>query len=244
MKILIVRHGDPDYKNDSLTEKGWREAEYLSEMLCRQDSVNTYYYTSPYGRARDTASLTLQKLGRQAEVLPWLKEFDYFIWRPDDTEKKRIPWDWLPQDWTQDPRFYQEEHWAENELMAEGNIGEAYRKVTEAFDELLARHGYRREGRCYRVEKPNHDTIVLFCHFGVESVLLSHLWGVSPMPVWHGFCAQTSSVTTMVTEERREGIASIRMLAFGDTSHLYVHDEPPAFAARFCECYGDETRRD
>lgn len=123
-------------------------------------------------------------------------------------------------------------------------MGEAYRNVTEAFNELLARHGYRREGRCYRVEKPNHDTIVLFCHFGVESVLLSHLWGVSPMPVWHGFCAQTSSVTTLVTEERREGIASIRMLAFGDTSHLYVHDEPPAFAARFCECYSDKTRHD
>ena len=28
MKILIIRHGDPDYAADSLTEKGWREAEY------------------------------------------------------------------------------------------------------------------------------------------------------------------------------------------------------------------------
>lgn len=33
MKLLIVRHGDPDYSIDSLTEKGWREAEYLSERL-------------------------------------------------------------------------------------------------------------------------------------------------------------------------------------------------------------------
>lgn len=31
MKLLIVRHGDPDYSIDSLTEKGWREAELLSE---------------------------------------------------------------------------------------------------------------------------------------------------------------------------------------------------------------------
>ena len=31
MKLLIVRHGDPNYEIDSLTEKGWREAEYLSE---------------------------------------------------------------------------------------------------------------------------------------------------------------------------------------------------------------------
>ena len=33
MKLLIVRHGDPDYTIDSLTEKGWREAEFLSERL-------------------------------------------------------------------------------------------------------------------------------------------------------------------------------------------------------------------
>ena len=31
MKLLIVRHAEPDYSIDSLTEKGWREAEYLSE---------------------------------------------------------------------------------------------------------------------------------------------------------------------------------------------------------------------
>jgi rod shape-determining protein MreB len=33
LKLLIVRHGDPDYEIDSLTEKGWREAEYLAERL-------------------------------------------------------------------------------------------------------------------------------------------------------------------------------------------------------------------
>jgi probable phosphoglycerate mutase len=64
------------------------------------------------------------------------------------------------------------------------------------------------------------------------------------MPVWHGFCAQPSSVTTVVTEERRKGIAAFRILAFGDTSHLYAHDEDPSFAARFCECYEDDTRHD
>ena len=31
MKVLIVRHGDPDYDIDSLTEKGWKEVEYLSQ---------------------------------------------------------------------------------------------------------------------------------------------------------------------------------------------------------------------
>ena len=35
MKLLIVRHGDPDYTIDSLTEKGWREARYLAQKLSK-----------------------------------------------------------------------------------------------------------------------------------------------------------------------------------------------------------------
>ena len=246
MKLLIIRHGDPDYKNDSLTEQGWREAECLAEMLAKkfekQDSV--YFYTSPYGRAQDTASLTLKKLGCTAEVMPWLREFDVFIHRPDDLSRMRIPWDWLPQDWTADPKLYEKDLWHENERIASSAVWDEYRNVTGELDALLARHGYRREGGYYRVEKPNHDTIVLFCHFGVSSVLLSLIWGVSPYIVWHNFCALPTSVTTLVTEERREGIASFRMLAYGETSHLYANGESPSFSARFCECYDDDTRHD
>ena len=67
-----------------------------------------------------------------------------------------------------------------------------------------------------------------------------HLLNVSPMVLWHGLCAAPTSVTTVVTEERQKGIAYFRMLAFGDTAHLYCKGEPPAFAARFCECFGKE----
>lgn len=242
MKLLIIRHADPDYEHDSLTEKGWREAEYLAEMLSEQNI--DYYYTSPYGRAKDTASLTLEKTGRSAEVLPWLREFDVLIDRPDDTERMRIPWDWLPQDWTKESDFYDKDRWAENRFMTGHGVGDEYLRVTEQFDALLAKHGYRRESGFYRAERPNRDTIALFCHFGCGAVLLSHLWNVSPMIVWHGFCARPSSVTTLVTEERRQGIASFRMLGYGETTHLYMHGEEPSFAARFCECFDDETRHD
>ena len=42
MKLVIVRHGDPDYSIDSLTEKGWKEVEYLSERLAKLD-VKEFY---------------------------------------------------------------------------------------------------------------------------------------------------------------------------------------------------------
>ena len=33
MRLLFIRHGEPDYEKDSLTEKGFREAGYLAEYL-------------------------------------------------------------------------------------------------------------------------------------------------------------------------------------------------------------------
>lgn len=241
MRLLIVRHGDPDYSIDSLTEKGWKEAEYLSERLSKLDVKD--FYVSPLGRAKDTASFTLKKMNRTAVECDWLREFDVLTDRPDVTDRQKRLWDWLPQDWTQDERFYQYDHWYENERLQQSDAKGYYDYVTGKFDKLLAEHGYVREGHYYRVEKPNEDTLVFFCHFGLECVLIAHLIGASPMVLWHGFCAAPSSVTTVNTEERREGIASFRISAFGDISHLYVHDEPPVFAARFCEMYSNTDER-
>ncbi len=33
MKLLLIRHGDPDYTLHSLTEKGHREAQLLAEKM-------------------------------------------------------------------------------------------------------------------------------------------------------------------------------------------------------------------
>ena len=241
MKLLIVRHGDPDYAKDSLTEKGWREARYLSERLIKMGIDD--FYVSPLGRARATASFTLDRLGQTAEVKDWLQEFPARIQEPSRPGEQKIAWDWLPEDWTKEERFYQADHWFEVENMRKDHGKELYDQVAAGLDEILARHGYVREGNYYRTDQGNTDTVALFCHFGVECVMLSHLLHISPMPLWHGSCALPSSVTTLVTEERRKGIASFRMLSFGDLSHLYVHGEVPAFAARFCEVYENENER-
>ena len=33
MRLIFIRHGDPDYKNDGLTEKGMREAELIAKRV-------------------------------------------------------------------------------------------------------------------------------------------------------------------------------------------------------------------
>ena len=238
MKLLIVRHGDPNYAIDSLTETGWKEAALLSDRLQKLDVKA--FYCSPLGRAKDTAAPTLKTMGREAEICPWLREFAPRVQKPN---KMGVSWDWLPQDWTVYPDFFDKDRWMNHPAFAEAGVYEEAKWVWQGLDDLLARHGYRREGNLYRVENANEDTVILFCHFGLECVLLSHLLNVSPMVLWHGTAAAPTSVTTLNTEERREGIACWRMASFGDISHLYVANQEPSFSCRFRECYYRDDQR-
>ena len=239
MKILIIRHADPDYSVDSLTPQGRIEAELLSRRLSKLNFKAIY--VSPLGRARHTADYTLKKIGQDATVCDWLQEFPVSINKPGEPDS--IAWDWYPADWTAHDDFFHHEDWLKNPVMVEGKVEEQYRHVTEGLDKVLAAHGYERCGRYYKATAANEDTIAFFCHFGLECVLLSHLLNISPLQLWHGFCAAPSSVTTLITEERQEGKAYFRTAAFGDISHLYAGGEEPSFAARFCETFANTEQR-
>ncbi len=237
MKIVICRHGDPDYEHDSLTEKGRREAELLSERIAKLHVKA--FYVSPLGRAKDTAQPTLNKMNAAAEELPWLHEFKGVV-----MSKGKITscWDRKPSYWTKIDKYYSYDKWTDTPLMKFSNVKAEFEKVAKGVDALLEKHGYIHRRRYFEAVNSNHDTIVLFCHFAVEAVIISYLTGISPMPLWHHFVALPSSVTTLVTEEREKGIATFRCMEFASLSHLYSAGEEPAFAARFCECYEDDTR--
>ena len=216
MTIYIIRHAEPDYARDSLTEKGWREAALLSHRLARIPDAS--YYVSPLGRARDTASLTLKAVGKTAEVLPWLREFDAGYRTDSLIHPRGHGWDFLPSSWTREPMYYDPEGW-------------------------MHAPAYKASG-LYAAVRPNTENLLLFCHFGVECVLLSRLFDCSPVVLWHHTVALPSSVTVVTSEEREPGTAIFRMSRFGDLSHLDAAGEAPSFSARFCERHGDGTREE
>lgn len=257
MRLLIIRHGDPDYSIDSLTEHGWEEAKILATRISKLDVKNIY--VSPLGRARDTASFTLKAMNREAEVCDWMREFPAVIeYRDNETLRKSYPgalqkedgsfysplaWDMLPSYWTKHEDYYDKFDWRKSEVTSYSDIIPCYDYVTKNFDALLAKHGYQRENNYYRVTQANKDTLVFFCHFGLACVLLSHLMGVSPYPLWQGVALAPASVTTIYTEEREKGIAIFRATQIGDISHLYAAGMEPSFHARFCEIYDDFSER-
>ena len=258
MKIIFIRHGDPDYEHDSLTEKGIREARLLSDR-----TVNwpvTQFYCSPLGRAQKTASYTLERVGREALTYDWMKEFFYPIEDPV-TGRVGVPWDFMPEYWTNIPQMYDREGWKETEIYRSNpELLPAYTQVCEGIDDILASYGYKRTGNHYLNE--NHSgqaphtasgdaaphtaegpadktdsTIVIFCHLGVTCVMMSHLLGMSPALLFHSLYLAPTSVTILGTEERRGNIAQFRAQVIGDASHLTKGGEPISAAGYFTDVF-------
>lgn len=258
MRIIFVRHGDPDYEKDSLTEKGWREAKLLSERISKWDVTD--FYCSPLGRAKATASCTLEKMNRTAATLDWTQEFCYFI---DDPVTKRhgVPWDFVPSFWSSDANMFDKEHWVNAAVMQQNPmIPGKYKEVCQKLDEFLAGYGYIRENHIYRMPDKEavflsstlapgcHDdsrktngekepTIVIFCHLGAICIMLSHLLNI-PFPLLiHGFFLPTSSVTILASEERWSNEAYFRVQAMGDVTHLLTGGEPVSSAGYFTDSF-------
>ena len=257
MRLLFIRHGDPDYVHDCLTETGKREAALLAEYI---ENLNPgELYVSPLGRAQETASYSLAKLGREAVMFPWLEEFPgrvdpnlseeiqkaYHIeWIEEEGRyKPRILWDMLPSYWGAHPELFHPEDWKTSEIVRCSDMLPLYDRAVSGLDSLLAEHGYVRDGRIYRAECPNEKTLTFFCHFGITCVLLSHLWNCSPFLLLQNTATAPTSVTETVTEERQRGIAAFRMLRMGDVSHLTLAGAKPSFSARFCETYDNKAQR-
>lgn len=233
MRIFIIRHGDPYYPTDSLTDKGRREAELLGRRLAGEHI--THAYVSPLGRAKLTAAPTLAATGLTAKELEWLREFPAplapdFAYETKMGEKNRCPWNMPPECWTGVPGVYDADGWRNAPFYEDGRVQARYDLVCRGWDELLAGHGFVRDGGFYRV-LPGRDeppeTLALFCHLGLGCALLSHILHLSLTAVWHTLFLPTSSVTTVFMEHHRsKRIALARLVSVGDTSHLYAGGEP------------------
>lgn len=233
MRIIFIRHGEPDYEHDSLTEKGWREAEFLAKRVAKWDVKQ--FYCSPLGRAQATASCSLEAVSRSAITLPWIKEFSYRVTNPSNGHYGN-PWDFMPEYWTKVPEYYDKDRWADAPLLTENkDLKAGAAEVCRELDNLLASYGYERDGACYHVAEHNDDTIVIFCHLGAALLAIGHLCGISPSVLWHSVFLPTTSVTVLNCEERQNDTGYFRIQVMGDTRHLYENGEPVSIAGSYAE---------
>lgn len=238
MRIIFVRHGDPDYSKDCLTEKGKIEASKAADRL--KKFPISFIYSSPLGRAKETASFLSSEINVPIVIKDFLRETPCFYL--DNNGNEFTIRDRLPSDFCFDETIYDIRTWKDNKNIANSSFPKWMEEIYSGMDELLESHGYKRDGNMYKAIKPNHDVIVIFAHFGSICACLSRLTNISPELLWHHFICRPSSLTTLWSEERREGKAIFRISNYGDTGHLN-DDINPNLSGQFCECFLDEGKR-
>jgi len=231
MLLYIIRHGDPDYANDCLTEKGKKQAEALARRFA--DVKFDRIYSSPMGRARQTAEPTCRTHGMEYTVEDWTAESaawkDFAIPRRDG---KGYTWAFegvSSEVRLYDPAIIAGRHWTEAEYLKDTNAKEGFKRIVDASDEFLKRQGYVREDKVYRCERPNSDRIAVFCHEGFGSLWLSHLLNIPHNVLYSALELTHTGVTILRFGGVGYSIEGERIapscMCYSDMSHIFADPE-------------------
>ncbi len=207
MVLYIIRHADPDYENNTITDFGWQEANALADWL--KDFPLDKIYTSPLGRAIDTATPTCKVKGMEYEILPWTAE------RMDYMESCRLtPEDHLSYRFSNEKGIYDFKDFYESDRM------KAIDTMVENSDEFLASLGYERQGAFYKIKKPNEQHIAVFCHGGFGAAWISHLLNTAPAAMYPQIRLNTTSVTKFVFANEEVGYTKPILKHLGEIEHI------------------------
>jgi broad specificity phosphatase PhoE len=209
-RILLVRHarsaGDPfatperpvrGYLADPL---GLKQAQAAAEAL-KRERIDVAF-SSPYGRALQTAEIVLAGREVPIRVLPALRE-----WMPNPSLKD-APKAAHERLQSRDAELYAEETWKTE--LGEGTF-EMYARIVPPFLEELGKLGiHSRMGGFVVDDRARGLSVAVFAHGGSRNVLLSHLLGLRPFPVG-AFSFEETGLAVVELEERR-GITHPRLV--------------------------------
>ena len=220
MLLYIIRHGDPNYSKDCLTKRGKLQAEAVGKRIF--DSKIDRIFSSPLGRAVETAEPACRMLGIPYSIEEWTREIgDERLTPFPDGEFKSVS-------------KLQNTYFREN-----GNISLTYEDaykcqginqskmkdavglIEEKGNEFLERLGYREENGIYRILKKNNEKVALFCHSAFARAWLSTLLHIPLHIMWSSFGYTHTGVTIIEFKNNKNGITAPRCLCYSDMSHLY-----------------------
>ena len=192
MRLVFVRHGEPDYAHDVLTETGRLQAKATAERL--KDECIKAIYSSPLGRASETASYTAKQYGLPVQLLDFMPEINWGNPEGDEVLKEGHPWTLGDKMVTEPDSVNNLFHWREHPYFKDNLCLEYYDKIAKGIDETVLKPlGFERRGDRYFCTRHNTDTVALFSHGGSGGCALAHVlnlsfaYVVSVMP--YGFCS-------------------------------------------------------
>ena len=223
MLLYIIRHGEPDYSTDTLTARGKLQAEAVAKRMV--DSKINVVYSSPMGRAKETAEPTCRLLGLSCNIENWMQEID---------EAVRTP---FPDGVRKSVSNMQKTYFRENENIllpyeksfeCQGIKQSGMKKATEYIErngnKFCERLGYKEENGVYRILRKNEDRIAVFCHGAFSRAWMSSLFHIPLHLLWASTEMTHTGVTVIEFKNYENGITSPVCLCFSDMSHLYANN--------------------
>ena len=222
MRIIFVRHGEPDYANDCLTGTGHEQAEACAERLAGEGIAEIY--ASPCGRAAETAEHTARRLHLPVTTLDYMHEIS---WGGEGIPSEGHPWtlgdalieaedfDFYASDWREHPFF-------------NGNRATDYdRMIAGKIDEFLLGYGYKRAGTRYFSANGSDQTIAIFSHGGSGACALSHILSL-PFPyVCSVMPYDFTSISIVDLPAIPTGYIHPRLELFNDCAHIHRDSQGP-----------------
>ena len=221
MRLILIRHGEPDYKKDCLTERGIEQAEGAAKRLLKEGI--SAIYSSPMGRAKETAAFTAKALDMKVSVLDFMHEIDWGDTEDDHEDKLEYdghPWTLGFKLLTENTEYVGSTDWYKHHYFRDNKCLSYYRMVSQRVDEFLSSFGLIREEGLYYCERNCDDTVALFVHGGSGAVLISHIldlpfpFVLTTMPF--GLCS-----VSVIEFIQRKGELTIPILSlFNDMAHV------------------------
>jgi probable phosphoglycerate mutase len=224
MLFYLIRHADPIYDPDSITDLGKRQAEAVGKRLALHgiDEI----YSSPMMRAQQTAKPLSEMIKKPINIESWTyecwEEFSVTLENGSKTFCMNLP----GAEYLSDENMAMHDNWYEMDCLKTSKAKEGWERISSASDEFFARLGYKREGRIYKITEPNDKKIALFCHAGFGSVLISHMLNVPPQVAWASFDISHSGVSIFNFKNFESGYTNAKCLVHSDLSHIYAENLP------------------
>lgn len=220
MLLYIIRHGLPDYTTDTLTDIGNIQAELVGKRLAKEkiDEI----FSSPMGRAMQTADPACKLLGLKKTIEPWSHEVE---------DERLTP---FPDGKLKSISMLQNTYYLENgyidlpyekslqcQGINESNIGVPLDVIEKGGRIFLEKLGYKYENGVYKIINANDNKIALFCHGTFERVWLSTLLHIPLHIMFATFDLPAfTGVTVLEFKNNQNGFTAPKLLAYSDTSHL------------------------
>ena len=223
MRIIFVRHGEPDYANDCLTEQGRIQARACAERL-RHEGIEEIW-TSPLGRAAETAAFTAETLGLPVRTLEYMRELhwgsidggplpsDGHPWELADRLASE-GWDLTSPNWREHPYF------SNNKVTAEAD------HVARKTDEWMLSLGYERSGNYYHCVRQDdrQKTVALFSHGGSSAAAMGHIMNLTFPYACAVFHIHFTGIT-ILRLDRHPGMMRLPCLELvNDAAHIHTPD--------------------